>query len=264
MMTCLLVAGSYPPIPGVPAAATIAAVRRGWQDGYEVEVVSPRPSAAHHTAHLVGFEAGPVLERVRAFCAADELVLCMEPGMPFSRKSTAARHSLEARLLARGLRRFRRVSVVVTGDLGVAASSLGPFWRHVQEVVVSSEAEGSAQAARYGFPPGLIRVDRRGYVEPSSARASSEHPLVNSSERVPTPPAVTVLGPNDWAWYDWPRRRVNRLARKLLGRHADSVRGYLFRVADLRRLVGRVRRAFARSPLIRRSRDAIKSWTRRP
>ena len=39
-----LVVGSYPPVPGPPAAATVAAVRRAWAAGREVVVVSPRPA----------------------------------------------------------------------------------------------------------------------------------------------------------------------------------------------------------------------------
>ena len=94
----VVVAGSYPPVPGPAAASTLAAVERSWAEGHEVEVVSPRPSAAHRHAALSGYWAAWAL--VKLSRRADALVLCVEPGMPFG-PATSAR---TARVVALAIR----------------------------------------------------------------------------------------------------------------------------------------------------------------
>ncbi|HET9058568.1 MAG TPA: hypothetical protein VFN61_01505 [Acidimicrobiales bacterium] len=76
----VLVVGSYPPVPGAAAEATFAAVKQLWAQGHEVEVASPRPSAAHHRAWpFVDLE--DLLHR----SGAERLILCIEPGWPLPR-----------------------------------------------------------------------------------------------------------------------------------------------------------------------------------
>jgi hypothetical protein len=90
--TCLVV-GSYPPVPGPAAAATVAAVRRAWASGHEVVVVSPRPSAAQLVMAAAGADVGRALSRLRPVVAAGpgschggrQVVLCLEPGWPLGR-----------------------------------------------------------------------------------------------------------------------------------------------------------------------------------
>ena len=72
-----VVAGSYPPVPGPPAAATLAAVRAAWGAGDEVTVVSPRASAAGRRAYLHGWRAVAALARLSR--GQDRLVLVVEP-----------------------------------------------------------------------------------------------------------------------------------------------------------------------------------------
>ena len=100
-----LVVGSYPPVPGAAAAATVAAVRRAWDAGVEVVVVSPRPSAAPFVVPVAGTALGRELAKLRVAHACNEVVLCVEPGWPFGGRRCAgsygrARREHSLRLLA--------------------------------------------------------------------------------------------------------------------------------------------------------------------
>ena len=105
-----LVVGSYPPVPGEPAAATVAAVRRQWAAGCEVVVASPRPSAAPVVLVRLGRAlGGDPAPRRRHACA--QIVLCAEPAWPFV--ATADR-AATARALADALLGARRAELVVS------------------------------------------------------------------------------------------------------------------------------------------------------
>lgn len=67
----VVVAGPYPTMPGPEAAATFALVRRLVDDGEDVTVVSPAPSAAHHYADPGGPRGALRLARLAA--GADRL-----------------------------------------------------------------------------------------------------------------------------------------------------------------------------------------------
>jgi hypothetical protein len=220
-MSKLLVVGSYPPVPGPAAAATMTAVRRGWEHGQEVEVVSPRPSAAHRSTRLVGLRAAWELHRLRHTEQADELALCMETGMPFAARANRWRLGAQAIALAWALRGYRRVTLMTTSDFHVPGRSLAPLWRQVHEVVITSEAERGLLATRLGVPARLIRVD----ASQSSTEVAS--PLPGE--------VVTPSGPREWAWAEQPRRLASLLTRRILGRHADAVRARVVpRLRELR------------------------------
>ena len=154
--TCL-VAGSYPPVPGLAAAATVAAVRRVWAGGGEVVVVSPRPSAAPFVMPVVGAPVGRELVKfsrrgsgrrwggnARVAAACDEVVVCMEPGWPVPSRPGNNRQHRAVRSLVAALSRFEGAELVVTGDLGVAHDVLAGLWPAVQRVTASSEDAASA------------------------------------------------------------------------------------------------------------------------
>jgi hypothetical protein len=222
-VTKLLVAGSYPPVQSAAASATVAAVRRGWENGREVEVVSPRPSAAHRTARLVGCRGALELSRLRRDVGADEVVLSMEPGVPLSRRPGRWCHRVQAGLLRTALARFSFVTVLATSDLDVDAASMRPLWPAVDEVVVSSDDEGRLLLARLGVPAGLIRVDGRGH----SPAPQVIRPLAS----------VTPLGPPEWQWDERARHLIHLAGRKLLGRHASAVRARVLSVSRRARRV---------------------------
>ena len=161
-MTRTLVAGSYPPVPGAASAATLAAVRAELAAGAEVEVVSPRPSAAHHTASLHGAAGALALYRWGSRMQADSLVLCVEPGVPFVARTAPWRARLDARALRLALRRFRRVVLLVPAGLpdadGPAAGLARALWARAEVVAVPDDATRAAVARVGGVRPASVVV----------------------------------------------------------------------------------------------------------
>ncbi len=194
-------AGSYPPVPGGPSSATLAAARRELSDGAEVVVVSPRPSAAHFHFTMTGPRAALMLYLLGRRVRADELVLCMEPGVPFGPGVSGVRARLEAALLGASLRRFRRVSLLVCGELAVDQSVLRGLWPVAQQIVVGSEKEMELATEVLGAPRGSVVVKpdcgRRGEIVASEEGDEGEEGYEGvggrAGERV-----VTVSGPPEW------------------------------------------------------------------
>ena len=164
-MERVLVVASYPPLPGAGPHAALAAVRRLYEDGYDPVVVSARPTAAHLWAPVVGLDAGGEIDRVRKVVVADRLLLGLEAGVPFTVGASRRRQQEEVALLIRVLGRFRHISAVVTGDLGVDPASLAPLWRYVDQVVVPTSAAAAEIAERWGIDVDKISVDGRGGAE---------------------------------------------------------------------------------------------------
>jgi hypothetical protein len=182
----ILVVASYPPMPGEASAAALAAILRIYADGNEPVVVSPRPTAAHLWAPVVGHQAGGEIDRLRQSYGTDWLVLGLEAGLPFSVGASTRRQQEEVAMLVRILGRFRHVSALVTGDLGLDPALLAPLWRYTHEVVVSS--------------PGVA--------DPLGERLST----------------ASLLGPPPFLPREQPRRVASLVARRVLGRHTDAVR----------------------------------------
>jgi hypothetical protein len=174
----VLVAGVYPPVPGTAAEATLAAVRHLVADGRQVEVVSPRPSAAHHFGPLVGADASRVLARLASSGRFDHLVLCVSSNVPFDSASGGRRHRVQAWLLTRQLRRFRRVDVLVAEPPAASRRALATLWTAVDSVLVDASSLGDA-AERLGAPVAKLAVA----------------PFSWPSVRAPAP--VSALGPPD-------------------------------------------------------------------
>jgi hypothetical protein len=214
----VLVVGSYPPVPGAPAAATVAAVRRAWDDCAEVVVVSPRPSAAPFVVPVAGPALGRELAKLRPAHACNEVVLCLEPGWPFAGNvragSSAAR---TARALAQALSGFERAELVVTGELGIAPEVLALLWPLVETVTASSEEAASQLRGAGGL---VVRT-----VDPFAGSG-----LRSLDDDVSNPQLVGALEPAELLVVARGRRALGRVARRLLGRHAPAVRLYLRRL----------------------------------
>jgi hypothetical protein len=214
----VLVVGSYPPVPGAPAAATVAAVRRAWDVGAEVVVASPRPSAAPFVVPLAGPALGREIAKLRLAHACNEVVLCLETGWPFAGRaragSTAAR---TARALTQALIGFERAELVVTGELGVAPEALALLWPSVEAITASSE-EVASQLRAAGGP--VLRT-----IDPFAG--SGLRPLDDDASN---PQPVGPLEPAELLVVARGRRALGQVARRLLGRHAPAVRMYLRRL----------------------------------
>jgi hypothetical protein len=219
-----LVVGSYPPVPGPGAAATVGAVRRAWDRGKEVVVVSPRPSAANAVMPAVGAAVGRDLSSWRRHDSHgdtreveyDEVVLCIEPGWPFPRGDRAG-HERVARSLARALAGFERAELVVTGDLEVANAVLAMLWPAVQRVTAGSDDVGARlQAAE---APGLV------VVEPFAGAWLRATPR--------SPGKVSPIEPAELLLVVRSRRLIGRVARRVLGSREAAARSKLRRLALL-------------------------------
>ena len=154
----VVVVGSYPPLPGPATAAALGAVRRAWDAGFSVRVVSYRSGAASLTVPIVGPLAGRRLEQVRQHLGRPpRLVLGLQPGVPFSSPSSA--HQLAtAAGLAVAMRRFDHVTVLVTGDLGVTRKCFWVLARAVDCFSVATQADADRLPRHLpGGPPSRVR-----------------------------------------------------------------------------------------------------------
>jgi len=196
----------------------VAAVRRAWDGGAEVVVVSPRPSAAPFVVPLAGPALGRELAKLRLAHACNEVVLCLEPGWPFAGSARAGpRAAHAARAIAKALSGFERAQIVVTGELGVAPEALALLWPSVEAITASSEEAGS-QLSAAGGP--VVRT-----VDPFAG--SGLRPLDDDASN---PRPVGPLEPTELLVVARGRRALGVVARRLLGRHAPAVRLYLRRL----------------------------------
>lgn len=143
MANRVLVVGSYPPVPLPEASATAAAVAAVAAHGGEVEVLAPRPCAAHHTASFHSWRGALAVARLgRRF---DTVVLRIERGFPLSPQAGRWRRVSGLAALGFALRTARE-SVVQIEAVDVVPSAFrttasGVFWRAADRIVVRSESE---------------------------------------------------------------------------------------------------------------------------
>ncbi len=154
-----MVVGSYPPVPGPGTAATLAAVRRAWERNCDVRMVGYRTGAAPLSVPIVGPLAGRRLEQARRHLGyPPELVLCLQPGVPFSDLAAAGQLATAAGL-AVAMARFDAVTAVVTGDLGISRWALWLLARSVDRWSVASEAAAKHLVGRYRVPRSAISTE---------------------------------------------------------------------------------------------------------
>jgi hypothetical protein len=154
-----VIVGSYPPMPGRATAATLAAVRREWDAGWTVRVVSFRPGAADISVAVAGPLAGWRVEQVRRhYGGPPHLALVLQQGAPFYSRGYPEQLATTLGLLA-AFRRFERVTLVVGEDPGVLGPCFRALTRAVSEVVVAGEEEARKLSARYKLVAGAVRVE---------------------------------------------------------------------------------------------------------
>jgi hypothetical protein len=157
------VIGSYPPLPGPATAATLAAVRRAWEAGKDVRVVSYRTGAAEIAVPVTGPLAGWRLEHVRKhFANPAEVVLGLQRGVPFS-DPRPSQQLATATGLATAMRRFRRATLLVGEDPEVMPACFRILASAVERFVVATPEDAQWLVKRYRLKPAVVAVEE---VEP--------------------------------------------------------------------------------------------------
>jgi glycosyltransferase involved in cell wall biosynthesis len=261
-----LVAGSYPPVPGAPSAATLAAVRRAWAQGAEVVVASPRPSAAQHVL-ASNRSLGRQLVALGRREGCDGIVLGIEPGWPVPQGKVRLSGLRGGRALADALLGFAHAEVVVTGtprDLALELDALAPLWAAVHQVTASDDRlarELAARAMLAGSPLGAPSVRvlepfagaglpplQPGGAAPFAGAGSDMPTEPNGCPGVPTrtlvpsasagtlpPTCPGPLEPGELLLATRARRRLGRAARRVLGRRAPAARAGMEKLLRLAR-----------------------------
>jgi glycosyltransferase involved in cell wall biosynthesis len=212
----VLVAGSYPPVPGAPAAAALATVKRFWATGEDTVVASPRPSAARYL--LVGSSPVALARQLAALgrregCGA--LVLCLEPSWPVPPRWGQLRRRAAVLVLCYVMGRyFAEAEVVVTGE--VELGDMGPLLRKAGRVVASSPEVAAAIHERW---PAIALT-----LACAPAGAVSAGPV-----------SASPLEPGELLVATRARRALGRAARAVLGRHEPAVRAWASKLVASRR-----------------------------
>jgi hypothetical protein len=233
-MSKVLVAGSYPPVPGRAASVTLGAVRRCVDRSDEVTVVSPRPSAAHRHAPMTGLGAALTLWLLRRSSHADTLVLCLERGVPLGRAKSELWRSVETKLLSASMARFGRVSLLLGSDVEYLSEALRSLWRPGYEVVVANDHERDLVNTALGVERAPV------VVEPVTQRSRGELAVGStgdgaSSERGP----VTALGPREFDKGEWARSVAARAERAVYHAEHSAARAAHVVMGDRAHLLGR-------------------------
>jgi hypothetical protein len=169
-MSRVLVVGPYPPSTDPSAERTVALVRELAAGGDDVEVLSPQPGGAHHSADLQGLLGALGVARwAKRF---DRVVLFLEPSL-FNRSWVSRpRRVLDRLALGAALRRWPEVEARL--DVARFPGATGAFptrflWQAVDRFVVPSERDRDELQGAGGIPGERIAVveDDRPVREPS-------------------------------------------------------------------------------------------------
>lgn len=157
----------YPPARDGIAAYAVQAVARLRNDGHEVEVLSPGPSAAHHHLDLIG-PRGPLAlaKRVRAY---DKVIIQFHPDLFYPQPFADRPWALTSYALASVFRLAKDIDIVVhetdyaRGRMdGPLAQAVRFMWSMAPSVVVHTEEERQSFHDAFGTPVDRIRVAEHG------------------------------------------------------------------------------------------------------
>jgi hypothetical protein len=184
--TRVVVYGEYPPFPTPGAVATLATVRTLLAEGRDIEVVSPRPSAAHHHAEIGNPKGGA---RLAGLVGGAELVARFDPGILGSSGGVGPAGARLAVALA--VRRARTATIHLSP---LTAPPAGKWVRAIlgaaDRVVVASE-EDAARLRAAGVDAARLSVaDERWWLPAADGTApAGVHPPEFSSL-----PDASVIG----------------------------------------------------------------------
>lgn len=146
-------------MPGPGTAATLGAVRRAWQDGQSVAMVSYRTGAAPLVVPVAGPLAGWRLEQVRKhFGGPARVCLSVQRGVPFSDPRPWARWATAAGL-ALALRRFGQATVVMGEDPGAGRLGMMLLSRAGARFSTPDADLARRLTHRYGVPARAVEVE---------------------------------------------------------------------------------------------------------
>ena len=178
----VVVIGSYPPLPGLATAATLAAVRRAWDPGADVCVVSYRTGAGEITVPVTGSLAGRRLDQVRHhFANPPEVVLGLQPRGAIS-DQRPAQQLATAFGLAAAMRRFRRATLLVGEDPKVTPACFHILASPAERFVVATPEDASWLVKRYRLKPAAVAVEEVEPLPPGPPMASTP-PLPGSTSQ---------------------------------------------------------------------------------
>jgi hypothetical protein len=134
----VVVYGEYPPFTTPVAAATLATVRHLLADGREIDVVSPRPSAAHHYADI-GSPSGAA-RLARLVGGGAELIARFDPGIL---GASGGKRPAAARTAAGlAVRRARRATILLSPLTAPPATKwVRAILGSAEQVVVASQED---------------------------------------------------------------------------------------------------------------------------
>ena len=104
----------------------MAEVRRGWDAGHQVTVVSPRLSAADLMVPVAGPLAGHRLKNVQRHTSSNRVALVVEPGFPVP-AGPGVLQWITVLGLVRALKAFDHVTVVRVGSAGLLRPPTRPW-----------------------------------------------------------------------------------------------------------------------------------------
>jgi hypothetical protein len=210
-MSRVVIYGEYPPTAGPAAEATLAAVRGRLAGGEAVEVVSPRPSAAHHHADLSTLAGAARLARLSA---GAELELTLDPTLLVDRGRRGAPAQVALAAAVAGARR----ATVHVGPLGppTGRGLVRLVLGRADAVVAASEADAEA-LQRAGIAGSRLSV------RPPATTAAGSAAAGNGAPALPETP-VRQRAP--WSLGDEPgREELEAAVRQRAAEDRDEAAG---------------------------------------
>ena len=171
----VVVYGDYPPFRTPAAVATLATVQALLADGRDIEVVSPRPSAAHHHAEIGSAKGGV---RLASLVGGAELVARFNPGILGASGGAGPAGARVAVALA--VRRARAATIHLSP---LTAAPAGKWVRTIlgaADRVVAASEEDAARLRAAGLDAARLSVADEPWWLPAAAetpRAAVQPPL---------------------------------------------------------------------------------------
>lgn len=157
-----VVVGSYPPAPGPATAAVLAAVRRAWDAGWAVRVVSYRSGAADQVVPVAGPLAGWRLEQVRRhYDGPPQVVLVLQRGVPFCDMRPAQQLATAAGLVW-GFRKYQIATLVVGEDPGILRICMRLLAGAAAKVVAPTQELADRLTGHYKLASSCVVLEENG------------------------------------------------------------------------------------------------------